>query len=365
MPIASLLPALLAVALSGVTVAPVPATTGGALRPLADHIGGRTAAVPGDAGLRARQWPGTYFETAFTGRTALFRVGPGDVALHVLVDGVPVNTLIKPAPGLYRVAGLTPGRHMLRLEVASESQAGPTQLGGFFAGAGTTAAPLTRRLRAIEFIGDSHTVGYGNTSPKTACTQDEIWATTDTSRAFGPTLARRYGADYAVNAISGRGVVRNYNGFAAPTLPEAYPFPLFDRQGQVNTPDWHPQVIVIALGTNDFTTPLHAGEHWATRDALHADFEATYVRFVQGLRTRNPRALILLWATDMAKGEIATEAAKVAATLRAAGDTRVDFVPVNGLSFSGCNAHPSLPDETVIADRIAAAIDARRDVWRR
>lgn len=354
--------ALLASALPGVTVALAPDAS--SPLPLAEHVGGRMAPAPGDPKALVRQWPGSYFETAFDGRAALFRIGPGEVRLNILVDGAEVSTLVKPQPGMYRVAGLAPGRHKLRVEVASESQAQPTMFGGFFANAGTKALPLPTLARAIEFIGDSHTVGYGNTSTKTDCTQDEVWQTTDTSKAFGPALARKYGADYEVNAISGRGIVRNYNGFAADKLPEAYPFTLFDKRTLANEPGWQPQVIVIALGTNDFTTPLHPGERWATRDALHADFETTYVRFVQRLRARNPSALIVIWATDMAKGEIQTEAAKVAATLRASGDTLVDYVPVNGLSFSGCHAHPSLDDDAVIGGRIAAAIDAHGDVWR-
>jgi lysophospholipase L1-like esterase len=310
-----------------------------------------------------RQWPGSYIETAFRGSAALFRIDAGDVALHVVVDARTVATLVKPAPGLYRVAGLSRGRHELRVEVASESQAGPTKFGPFYAEGGTVAAPLTDRARQIEFIGDSHTVGYGVTSAKRECTQDEVWATTDTSRGFGARLAHLYGADYEVNAISGRGVVRNYGGFAAANLPEAYHFVLLDGRSRASEPDWHPQVIVIALGTNDFTTPLHPGERWATRGALHADFEATYLRFVQSLRTRDPHALIVLWATDMADGEIEAEVAKVVATLRASGEHRLAYVPVNGLAFTGCHSHPSLADQTVIADRIRAAIDAQADPW--
>jgi lysophospholipase L1-like esterase len=353
--------ALLASALTRITVAPAPHAD--ALLPLVEHVGGRMAHAPGDPKALFRQWPGSYFETAFDGQAVLFRIGAGEVRLHILVDGAQVSTLAKPLPGMYRIAGLAPGRHVLRVEVASESQTQPTMFGGFFAEAGTRTSPLVNRTRAIEFIGDSHTVGYGNTSIKTDCTQDEVWKTTDTSKAFGPVLARKYGADYEVNAISGRGVVRNYNGFEADKLPEAYPFTLFDKRTLADEPGWQPQVIVIALGTNDFTTPLHLGERWATRDVLHADFEKAYIHFVQRLRARNRNALIVIWATDMAKGEIETEAAKVTATLRASGDTLVDYVTVNGLSFTGCHAHPSLDDEAVIAGKIAAAIDAHGDVW--
>ncbi|WP_343527685.1 hypothetical protein [Sphingomonas sp.] len=99
MPTASSLAAiasLLASAVPGVTVAP--AAEPGTLRPLVEHVGGRTA--PAEPGALARQWPGSYFETAFDGRSALFRIGSGDVALHILVDGTPADTLVKPGPGL-------------------------------------------------------------------------------------------------------------------------------------------------------------------------------------------------------------------------------------------------------------------------
>ncbi len=327
--------------------------------PMAVH--GRTAR---DGAGIVRQWPGGYMETAVRGGGVLVRVGAGEVALHVLVDGQVVDTLVKPAPGLYRIGGLSDARHVVRVDVASESQAAPTGLGPFYAEPGTVAAPLPRRARQIEFVGDSHTVGYGVMSPTRTCSEADVWATTDTSRGFGAMLARRYGADYQVNAISGRGVVRNYNGFAAPKLPEAYPYVLFDRATQASEPEWHPQVIVAALGTNDFSTPLHAGERWPTRAALHADYEATYLRFLRTLRARDPDALIVLWATDLADGEIAAEEGKVVAAMRAAGDPRIVFVPVTGLAFGGCNAHPSLADQRIIADRIGAAIAANLPGWR-
>ncbi|EZP56120.1 SGNH/GDSL hydrolase family protein [Sphingomonas sp. RIT328] len=335
-------------------IADVPAPM--AVLPVAVH--GR---VVRDGDAFVRQWPGSYFEAGFAGPAVVFRIGSGEVALHLSVDGVAVETLVKPAPGLYRIDGLARGRHRLRIEVASESQAGPTRIGPFYAA--QAAAPPAPRTRRIEFIGDSHTVGYGVTSATRDCSEDGVWRTTDTSQGFGAQLARRYRADYQVNAISGRGVVRNYDGFAADPLPDAYPYALFDHRTPAAAVDWHPQVIVIALGTNDFTTPLHAGERWPDRAALHADYEARYVRFVQDLRRRAPQALIVLWATDMAQGEIEAEVAKVAARLRAAGERRIAYVPVDGLAFAGCHNHPSLADQTVIATRIAAAIDAQPQVW--
>jgi lysophospholipase L1-like esterase len=273
--------------------------------------------------------------------------------------------LVRPKPGQYNVTGLSPQSHRLRVEVASESQAGATGFGGFHAPAGVSAVAGADRPRQIEFIGDSHTVGYANTSSKQTCTEDEIWASTDTSQASGAIVARHYGADYQINAISGRGIVRNYNGFAADTLPQAYPYALFDRRDPVAGSGWNPQVIVIALGTNDFSTPLRPGEPWKSRDALHADYERTYVDFVRRLRAQHPASFFVLWATDKANGEVAAEVRKVAERLRASGETRFTYVQIDGLAFSACNSHPSVADDRVIAARLQGAIDARGDAWGR
>ncbi len=339
------------------TIAPVTTKPGAAL-PI--HIGGR---VERTADGYTRQWPGTYFEAAFSGPTVLLKIGAGEVILRVSVDGATVAKLVKPKPGTYRIAGLSRGRHTVRVDVASESQAAPTVFGGLYAAVGTRALPAPARQRQIEFIGDSHTVGYGNISTKRDCTQDEVWATTDTSLAMPALTARRYGADYQVNAISGRGIVRNYDGAPGDTVPAAYPFTLFKSAKRYVDPSWHPSLFVIALGTNDFTTPLKPTEPWKTRDALHADYENRYVAFVKQLRARDPDAHVVLWATDMADGEIASEVGKVAARLKAEGERNVTFVPVTGLAFTGCHAHPSTADDARITTALAGYIDAHPALW--
>ncbi|MEG3082065.1 SGNH/GDSL hydrolase family protein [Sphingomonas sp. PB2P12] len=330
--------------------------------PLPVHIAGRVDRTGN--GYR-RQWPGTYFEATFLGVGVLLKVGEGDVILRVSVDGSTTGTLVKPKPGLYRVADLANGRHTIRVDVASESQAAPTVFGGFYATAGTRALPAPTRTRQIEFIGDSHTVGYGNISTKRDCTQDEVWTTTDASQAMPALTARRYGADYQVNAISGRGIVRNYDGMAADTVPVAYPFILFDKTTRYTDTAWRPRLYVIALGTNDFTTPLHPGEPWKTRAALHADYEQHYVDFVKRLRAANPDAHVVLWATDMADGEIAAEVGKVAARLKAEGERNVAFVRVTDLAFTGCHAHPSTSDDARITTALSTYIDTHPEIWMR
>ena len=338
--------------------------------PLAMTVGGRVlvekdpTAQSFGAQKYTYQWPGTYFTVSFRGTEAYFRVGEGKQILHVVLDQKPPIILAKPGPGVYRISGLTDGAHTVRIEVVTESQAGPNSFGGFSLPPSASPLPPPEEARQIEFIGDSHTVGYGNTSTKRECTEKKVWKTTDNSLAYGPLTAKHFAADYQINAISGRGIVRNYNGSPGDPLPLAYSYVLFDKQNVFADSSWDPQVVVLALGTNDFSTPLHPGEKWKSRDQLHADYEATYVAFLQKLRTRYPRAFFILWATDMANGEIQAEALNVTGQLQAGGDTEVAFIPVHGLAMTGCHSHPSTADDKIVAAKLIDFIDQHPQLWR-
>ncbi|NHK29107.1 SGNH/GDSL hydrolase family protein [Parvularcula flava] len=355
------LPMLACMAMSGLVLAPAGAFAQSIEQvdavpematPLPVYIGGRVV----DAGAHwKRQWPGTYFETAFEGREAYIEIGDGDVMLNVIVDaGQPVR-LIKPEAGLYRISGLADGTHSLKVQVISESQAGATAIGSVYTTGSYT--PLKTRGPQIEFIGDSHTVGYGNTSTTRDCTQEDVWLTTDTSQGPAGVIAGHYGADYQVNAISGRGIVRNYDGGAGDTLPAAYPFALLNDDTTYEPEGWAPEVVVISLGTNDFSTELKPEEKWATRDALQQDFASTYVAFVEMLHERYPGASFILWATDLADGEIAAMGEAVADEVVAAGDIDITFISIPGLAMSGCHYHPDTADAGRIADQVIAEID--------
>jgi lysophospholipase L1-like esterase len=319
-------------------------------------------------------WPGIYFDARFEGDKFFFVTNDSENILSLLVDGKVIGQLEKPGKAQYAVQGLNWGIHEVRLEKLTESQSGTGRFDGFYISQPQShGLPPGEKLeialepahlaRQIEFIGDSYTVGYGNTAGKRTCTKDEIWATTDTSQAFGPLTAKHYNADYQINAFSGRGMVRNYGGFIGDPLPALYPYTLYDGKTEYSRLSWQPQIIVIGLGTNDFTTPLHDGEKWKTRDELHADYEATYVKFVQDLRAQNPDAYFILMATDQVDGEIQSEAKKALAAIQATGETRITFLPMNGLNFGGCDYHPDTDDDRKISGSLITWIDAHPGIW--
>ncbi|WP_031239389.1 SGNH/GDSL hydrolase family protein [Asticcacaulis sp. AC466] len=353
-------------ALSPAAHAGVPA---GTVLPL--HIGGRVVPVGDDPALGyTHQWPGTYFEARFKGTEVHMRLNDSVNKLAIYVDGRQIDTANRPGEGDIQLGPLKPGDHTIRVEKLTESASTAAQFTGFFVSDPADVLPAPEASqRQIEFIGDSYTVGYGNMSTSRTCPGEQVWATTNTQLAFGPLTAKHFKAEYRINAISGRGVVRNYNGASGLHLPQAYlnainlTGPSASVSASATKDDWKPQIIVIGLGTNDFTTPLHGGEIWTTREELHADYEKTYVEFVQDLRAANPGAYFILMATDQANGEIQSEVKKVVALLKAAGESRIDFIPMNGLGFGGCDWHPDVADDRSVADSLIGYIEGHADLW--
>jgi len=330
-----------------------------AAAPLPVHVVGRTA--PGANGAHAFGWPGVYFEGRFQGPTVSLTVDGANEHFAVLIDGKPKAVLQGPGKLKASFSGLGPGPHVIRIEKLTESQTGKSRFLGFDAPAGA-ALPPAPRSRQIEFIGDSYTVGYGNTSAGRTCTKEEVHATTNTRLAFGPLVAERLAADYQVNAYSGFGVVRNYGGSSPDqSIRSMYRRTIPGDQARLDEPraGWKPQVIVVGLGTNDFSTPLKAGERWADKAALRADYRRRYVEFVSELMRRDPQARVVL----MASAEFANDVGAVATELNKAAPGRIRPMRFEGLDLLGCDWHPSLKDHRLLADGLEQEIAQFGAIW--
>lgn len=315
------------------------------------NVGGR---VVSDGGTIRFGWPAVYFEQRFRGRSVMATVKTETELFRLYIDGKDHGVLGPKTPKL-GVMPLSDGEHVVRLEKLTESQSG----GAVFVGFQTEGKvlPTPPRKRRIEFIGDSHSAGYGNTSLTRTCTRQEIHDTTDTQQAFGPLVAKKLDADYRVNAYSGAGIVRNYNGSSPEqNLPILYGRSIPGEASSVaNDEGWKPQLIVIKLGTNDFSTPLHAGERWKDDAALRADYRANYSRFLGMLMARHPGAKFILMASDPFFGE-------VEAVAKGAGD-RVRVIRTVEMELTGCDWHPSLKDHRAMADQVSTAIAGIPGLW--
>lgn len=322
------------------------------LPPLPVHTGGRT--VTAADGSRSFGWPGVYFEARFRGTAVRVRFDAPADHLRLSIDGKEHRVFRAAGAVDVTIDGLSSGDHVVRLDKLTESQSGSSRFIAFEAPGGT-ALPSQPRKRQIEFIGDSFTVGYGNTSPGVVCTPQQVHALTDTSQAFGPLVASATEADYRIHAYSGYGMVRNYDGnMQGQSLPLLYPRAI---PGDVEPiaeadPAWKPGMIAIGLGTNDFSTPIKPGEAWKDADALRSAYRDRYVAFVTELAARQPQAHFLLLASDLFYADVTAVAARLDPGLRA----RVRTLRIGGFELTGCQAHPSLADHRLTAKLIGEAL---------
>ncbi|MDX3105628.1 SGNH/GDSL hydrolase family protein [Nonomuraea angiospora] len=324
------------------------------------HTAGRVKA--GGSSLEY-SWPGVYFEGRFRGTGVGIVLDDSDNDYEVEVDGSTVATLVTPGRTTYWVNGLTRGTHRVRLVKRTESPWATSAFGGFVAapGGAILGRPAARH-RQIEFIGDSYTVGYGNRSDSRDCTADKVARTTDANLSFGALTARRLNADYQLNAFSGRGMVRNYNGSDPGTdFRTYYDRALLNVEGDVwqNPGTWHPQLVVVGLGINDFSTAINPGEPW-TPDTLVAAYRTAYQGFLDKLRARyGPRTTIVVSATYMSNTTVfAQTAQQIVQERNARGDDRIRYwyYSESGLDYLGCHWHPSVHDHRIIADRLGEFI---------
>ncbi|WP_432457246.1 cellulose binding domain-containing protein [Cellulomonas iranensis] len=358
--------ALLPVAAAATPGAAPPLASSGtaAATSLADTVrtAGRVLPV---AGTWQHAWPGVYFEGRFRGTGVGIVLDDATGDYDVQVDGRTVETLVAPGATTHVVDGLPAGEHDVRVVKRSEAPWATSTFGGFVPHDGSVVlpAPAPRDLQ-IEYVGDSYTVGYGNTSTSRTCTGDQVTRTTDADLSFGALTARALGADYQLNAFSGRGMVRNYAGSDAGTSYRTY----YDRvlpfvPGTAGGPaaGWDPDAVVIGLGINDFSTALGSGEAWARPAALREAWVAAYHGFLDDLRDRyGDDTWLVVSATSVHTGtDLKDLAQRVVDERRAAGDDRVVswYYGSEGLDYGGCDWHPSVRDHQVIAAQLTDLLE--------
>ncbi|MDO5576989.1 MAG: hypothetical protein Q4F84_07905, partial [Fibrobacter sp.] len=210
-------------------------------------------------------WPGVYLQFNFTG-TSCSAVFEGKNCFDLFVDGEKVPKVImtgEKKTTIELVSGLKNTTHLLTLKKRSESNFAPSVFYGIILDKGKKlSSPPPVPSRKIEFIGDSYTAGFANEFKGRECSENvdsAILATTNTNVAFGPLIARKFGAQYQVNAYSGKGLVRNFNGIDKGKEFLYYYDKLLissmnntGKSPSVDFSSWKPDLIIIGIGINDF-----------------------------------------------------------------------------------------------------------------
>ena len=212
-----------------------------------------------DDGSVSYDWTGVYLQTDFTGGYFAIEASEAGSSWHNLfIDGKWVRKL--------QITGSTPqhivlaeklgkGVHRLRLQKCTEGQYGCTTIHQVVIAKGASLQPVERKQRMIEVYGDSYTCGYGTESDKA---NDPFRLETENcDKAYGCIIARYFDADYALTAHSGQGMVRNWadpKQISDINMSTRYTR-VFDDHGTQPYPfdRYQPQLVIINLGTNDFS----------------------------------------------------------------------------------------------------------------
>lgn len=225
-------------------------------------------------------WIGVYAQTDFTGGAIAVGMSSSKVCyFNVFIDDqfvrkVRIDSL--PDQRILLADNLGKGKHRLRLQRACEGGSMITVHGYYLAKGGTLSA-VGRKERMIEVYGDSYSCGYGSDSPD----QKEHFKieTENVDHAYGCIIARYFDADYAIQAHSGQGMVRNYGD-----KKQRSDYPMLSRYTKqfdnVDSVDYdfkafRPDIVIINLGTNDFSR-----EVTPTPD----QYVGNYVQMIKGLQ---------------------------------------------------------------------------------
>jgi lysophospholipase L1-like esterase len=205
-------------------------------------------------------------------------------------------------------------------------------------------------VKKIEFIGNSITCGMGNDAQEIPCGNGSKWYDQHNAYwSYASQVARELGTDYTLNAISGAGIYRNWNS-ETPTVPQQY------DNAYLNTDNTHlwkfdtaPDVVSIALGTND----LSRGDGKTPRAAFNATtFINEYVKFIEKIYQHYPKVQIVLLTSPMITGNNAEILKQALERVRSkVGEKMPTKRPIQIFQFTaikatGCTGHPTIAEHT-------------------
>lgn len=320
-------------------------------------------------------FPASAVETTFEGDAVDLRLresAPGTSTTSTeyyevrIDDEPPIKLEACPAQEIYPLArDLGSGSHRVRVSKRTEASVGAAAFLGFRVRDDTELNLPEAPERRMEFVGDSITCGYGN---EVSTTDPDSYKFTSANEnalfAYGAVTARALGADYVAVAASGRGMVRNYSGGGGLYAPEFYELTSSEASGVAwDHSNYSPDVIVVNLGTNDFSIGLSEEEVTAMRE----EYRAAYVEFLTHLRALHPDATLVATVGPMmsdsyppgyrAWTSIRSDVQGVVEGLVEGGDSKVLYFEFATQSAPyGEDWHPTLATHQKMADALGAFI---------
>ena len=325
--------------------APLPLT---AADPLVARMG--RSDIGADGAVRFG-YPGVSFYLNFEGtRLSVEAEASGKNSyLDVIVDGVARK--LRLAAGRQTVVlvdGAPGGTHAVEIVNRSETWHGTAALLRFDTD-GKWQQPPELPKRKMLVLGDSVTCGEAVDRVPGAKKEPSWW---DARASYGMLMARELRAQVQLVCHGGRGLVRSWNNRTDEfNLPDYYRMAIPDPKQPVRWDQrrYSPDVIVSAIGTNDFNPGIPEREQYVD----------TYVRFVRTLLTDHPQAQIALTEGGLLTGEKKQALVEyIAETVKRVGDKRVHAIASKAYPGDADDGHPNRQQTVDIANDLLPQVRA-------
>jgi hypothetical protein len=305
-------------------------------------------------------WPGVFITAFFEGTSCTVRLNDSQNEYAVIIDNNAPRLLNTDTSKTYLIANNLNGSrpHKIVIQKRTETFVGKGEFLGFVLDEGKKILPPEKRPdRRIEFIGNSITCAYGVEGDSATCRYSP--GTQNANLSYASIIARELNADYSLIAYSGRGVVRNYgdkNKTSVDPMPCLYDRICFnDSTSKWNFTSWIPQVVVINLGTNDFST-----KPFPDKDV----FQNAYKNLIGKVRSFYPGVMIFCLCGPMIDEPCLSYIKEVVRDEQK--DKRDRDVFFIGIHYSvmtkedwGCDSHPNVKGMLKMVREIAPEIKAR------
>ncbi|WP_428229897.1 GDSL-type esterase/lipase family protein [Flavobacterium sp.] len=246
--------------------------------------------------------------------------------------------------------------HTLEIYKTTEAHSG----GILFAGTTAKLTSITsKKKKKIEFIGDSITCGAASDPSDVPCDKGEYFDHHNGYYAYGPALSRAIGVDYLMSSVSGIGMYRNWNdeNKDEAIMPDVYQNLYLTKDAAKPKYDFafQPDIISIALGTNDFS----GGDGKKERLPFNSEkYISNYINFIKMLYQHNPNAQIVITNSPMISGQNAIVFEDCLNKVKAAFASDKAHKPIVIFKFKpmtpkGCSGHPDVADHKVLANEYA------------
>lgn len=317
------------------------------------HWVGRTELRHSAHGSAVRfAWSGSGLEARFHG------TGLGCVLTDpwnyftVVVDGEPLPTpyFAGRAREHVLVEGLAQSEHTVQLLRRSEAAFGVSEVESVLV-LGELLQSGTPKKTRIEVLGDSISCGYGN---ETSHPSVAFSASTENHyQSYAAILARSLDAELSTVAWSGRGVVRNYADAPEPLMPELYVGTLPEPGSGAWAFEDAVDLVIVNLGTNDFTTPGPDPDV----------FVAGYAAMLATIRQKRPKAAILSTLGPMlaplTRNRARAAIERAVALRHTRGDSNLHYYAIQTPNRApGSNEHPSTATHRAVAEELAPIVSA-------